>query len=250
MGSVLSFSRPRPEPEDPSPEEEPRDAKRAKAAPYVLTVLQSSESVTKVLAYTGAGCVLTLETLSATTRATIRGLSLEFEVPTKGRALRTGLILAERAQLLALRRAGTLGDKKHLAFCTQTASEPVTSRSSDVENLRDGVVRFASPRLPVAITTESVLIDVARSEDRLDAEARLRNCLLGQGVLYLDVTMQQADLLGQRNQARFEADNRSGGRLASPRAGEIDDEVAAELMRAMAPMGIDTLPLCLREAAT
>ena len=106
------------------------------------------------------------------------------------------------------------------------------------------------PRLPVAITTESVLIDVARSEDRLDAEARLRNCLLGQGVLYLDVTMQQGDLLGQRNQARFEADNRSGGRLASPRAGKIDDEVAAELIRAMAPRGADSLPLCLREAAT
>ena len=254
MGAALSlsgFRRPRPEPDDPSSsEEEPPDAKRIKSAPYVLTVLQSSESVTKVLAYTGAGCVLTLETLSATTRATIRGLSLEFEVPTKGRALRTGLILAERAQLLALRRAGTLGDKKHLVFCTQTASEPVTSRSSDVENLRDGVVRFASPRLPVAITTESVLIDVARSEDRLDAEARLRNCLLGQGVLYLDVTMQQGDLLGQRNQARFEADNRSGGRLASPRAGKIDDEVAAELIRAMAPRGADSLPLCLREAAT
>ena len=62
MGASLSlsgFRRPRPEPEDPSPEEEPRDAKRVKAAPYVLTVLQSSESVTKVLAYTGAGCVLT-----------------------------------------------------------------------------------------------------------------------------------------------------------------------------------------------
>ena len=110
MGATLSlsgFRRPRPEPDDPSPEEEPPDAKRVKAAPYVLTVLQSSESVTKVLAYTGCGCVLTLETLSATTRATIRGLSLEFEVPVKGRALRTGLILAERAQLLALRRAGT-----------------------------------------------------------------------------------------------------------------------------------------------
>ena len=175
--------------------------------------------------------MLTLETLSATTHATIRGLSLEFEVPVKGRALRTGLILADRAQLLALRRAGTLGDKKHLAFCTQFANEPVKSRSSDVENLREGVVRFNSPRLPVAITTESVLIDVARSEDRLDAEARLRNCLLGQGVLYLDVTMQQGDLLGQRNQARFEADNRSGGRLASPRAGKIDDEVADEVPR-------------------
>ena len=89
MGAALSlsgFRRPRPEPDDPSSsDEEPPDAKRVKSAPYVLTVLQSSESVTKVLAYTGCGCVLTLETLSATTHATIRGLSLEFEVPTKGR---------------------------------------------------------------------------------------------------------------------------------------------------------------------
>ena len=108
MGSALSFRRKRPEPEDPSPEEEPRDAKRVKAAPYVLTVLQSSESVTKVLAYTGAGCVLTLETLSATAHETLRGLNLEFEAPTTSDGLRWGLILADRAELFALRRAGTL----------------------------------------------------------------------------------------------------------------------------------------------
>ena len=55
MGSALSFRRKRPEPEDPSPEEEPRDAKRVKAAPYVLTVLQSSGCHLKS-SPTGCGC--------------------------------------------------------------------------------------------------------------------------------------------------------------------------------------------------
>ena len=198
MGAVLSFSRPRPEPEDPSPEEEPRDAKRVKAAPYVLTVLQSSESVTKVLAYTGAGCVLTLETLSATAHETLRGLNLEFEAPTTSDGLRWGLILADRAELLALRRAGTL-QKNRLSFSTTYCSVPVAGRSSDVENLREGVVRFASPRLPVTITTEDPLVSIALSEENLDAHARLRKGLLCQGVVSLDMTMQQGDLLGLRN---------------------------------------------------
>ena len=216
----------------------------------MLTVLQSSESVTKVLAYTGAGCVLTLETLSATTHATIRGLSLEFEAPTTSDALRWGLILADRAELFALRRAGTL-QKDRLAFSTTYCSEPVTGRSSDVEHLREGVVRFASPRLPVAITTEDALVDIALSEENLDAHARLHRGLLCQGVVRLDLTAQKGDLLGLRNQARYEGDSRCGGNWQSPRAGVIDDEVAAELMQAMAPTGgPDSLPRCLREAAT
>ena len=212
MGAALSgFRRPRPEPDDPSSsDEEPPDAKRVKAAPYVLTVLQSSESVTKVLAYTGAGCVLTLETLSATAHETVRGLNVEFEAPTTSDALRWGLILADRAELFALRRAGTL-QKDRLAFSTTYCSEPVTGRSSDVEHLREGVVRFASPRLPVAITTEDPLVDIALSEENLDAHARLHRGLLCQGVVRLDLTAQKGDLLGLRNQARYEGDSRCGG---------------------------------------
>ena len=194
--------------------------------------------------------MLTLETLSATAHATIRGLSLEFEAPTTSDALRWGLILADRAELFALRRAGTL-QKDRLAFSTTYCSEPVTGRSSDVEHLREGVVRFASPRLPVAITTEDPLVDIALSEENLDAHARLHRGLLCQGVVRLDLTAQKGDLLGLRNQARYEGDSRCGGNWQSPRAGVIDDEVAAELMRAMAPTGgPDSLPRCLREAAT
>ena len=43
------------------------------------------------------------------------------------------------------------------------------------------------------------------------------------------MTMQQGDLLGLRNQARYDGDNRSGGNWQSPPAGVIDAEVAAEL---------------------
>ena len=80
----------------------------------------------------------------------------------------------------------------------------MTGRSSDVENLREGVVRFASPRLPVTITSERpARPDIALSEENLDAHAQLRG--RSARASSPSVTMQQGDLLGLRNQARYEA---------------------------------------------
>ena len=68
------------------------------------------------------------------------------------------------------------------------------------------------------------LVDMAASEENLDAHARLHRGLLCQGVVRLDMTAQQGDLLDLRNQARYDGDSRSGGNWKSPLAGTVDDE--------------------------
>jgi hypothetical protein len=208
-------------------------------------VLQTSEAVTGVLAFAGASNVLTLETLSATTHRTVRGLELELEGPVTIIAMRRRTILAQRADLTALRRAGTLNSRR-LIFGI-IADEGYAVRTADVIHAREGIVCFASPRMRPALATGD-LIDAARSDESLDAIENLRTGLLGAGLVVVNVTAQKSDAMGMRNAVRLANSNYID---YSPPEGDIDDTVAAELIAAMAPIGgAVAVPQRLKVAAT
>ena len=217
-----------------------RPVKRPAIAPDAfLRVLGSSEGLTNVLRFTGASSVLALETLSTRAREMIRRGSIEFESSMDERPYKN-VVLAYRAELLAIRRAGGFETVRYLFTYD---FHGYTEQNSDVR-YGVGVVRVPSPRRPPAITAAADDVDLPRSEAHRDALERVRKGLMNMGMIILDASAQRDDREGLAGMRRLKHASKKSA------AGDhtVDAAFAAKMVEAMG--GAARLPSRLLKAAT